>query len=175
MSSLQMGLILNYIDFATAYDALFRQPFGSIFYVLTISLAWFEFLMGLGFLRFKEWARRSVLIIAVIYIAMAAAMVLTARRNYCDYWTISWQEFKKNLSEERALLSRSCLQSSFSKNKILNQRERQKVRSYLWQRFLGKIMPFVLSMFILLGKFFLWYPIAILSLARSKIREQFSF
>ena len=65
---------------------MYREPWGSNLYLASMPMAIYEITLGVSILRLQDWARRSLLVLSSIYLALTAALPFVARDSFWIYF-----------------------------------------------------------------------------------------
>jgi hypothetical protein len=147
----------------------YLKPYGIIFYISGIILSLFEIIIGINILRLKQWARKSLIILMIVYIGYLFLTPLFKNKEFVRLQEKSIaQSEKMRKSDEKAMAG--------FEEKIKNlPPEQQEAARLKFRKFLETTprVAILVATVIMYGIFFLWYLLLIFFFTRPKIKEQF--
>ena len=180
LAAIQLQQSFDFAGLMQVYNTVYPKPLGIIYYSLTIPLLFAEIILGINILNLKEWARKGVLLLIVIYLLITLSMSFTVNKNYGDYIRrtyselqsltrkLKWEFHKKKIEYEKRLVL-----ATEAEKRAITENYRRETWMHLLTQYLTEFYMW-LNITVLMIKFFLWYVIAAIFFTRTKVKDQFS-
>lgn len=149
----------------------YLKPYGIIFYILAIVLSLFEITAGINILRLKDWARKSLIILTIIYIGLLFLMPFAENKEF-----IRSQEKSIGQSLDMQNMKEKAM-AKFNEEIKKYPPEHQETLMANYEKILENAprVGRLISVALFNAVFFIWYLITLFFFTRHKVKEQFKF
>jgi hypothetical protein len=155
------------------YLELFIRPFGKVLYILAIVFTLFEIVLGFNILLLKEWARKCIVILNIIYMVCLFLTPLVQNKNFLVTYE---QSFKQRLQQVSLEQIRRSEERKIKVGKGVNNYRPEQEPVIQTQFMINENMvrtAVVQAVLFIYGALLFWYLLLIFFFTRPKVKELF--